>query len=91
MKTYKVIKSLNWLNETDTKEYSTYADAMAFVSANREYILGEFSEETGAYYDVEAYQWDIEHDQHISKYRLFFLDYDNGKIDWEFEILEMNK
>ncbi|MCH9753333.1 MAG: signal recognition particle protein Srp54, partial [Alphaproteobacteria bacterium] len=40
------------------------SDAMAFVSANREYILGEFSEETGAYYDVEAYQWDIEHDQH---------------------------
>lgn len=89
MKTYKVIKSLNWLNETDIKEYSTYADAMDFVSANREYILGEFSEETGSCYDVEAYQWDMEYDKHISKYRLFFLDYDNGKIDWGFEIIEI--
>jgi len=89
MKTYKVIKSLNWLNEVDTKEYSTYEDAMAFVNANREYILGEFTDETGANYEVEAYQFNIEHEEHISKYRLFFMDYYNAKIDWEFEIIEI--
>lgn len=88
MSKYKVIKSLNWLNEVDIFTFEKYEDAMLFVNANHDYIENEFCVETSSEYELEVYQWDIEHDQHTSKYRSFFMDYYNGKIDWEFEIIE---
>ena len=88
MHIYTVVKSLNWLNEVDEVVFSSYAEAMDFVQANHIYITDEFAPPLKVSYELEEYEFDVEHPEGVSKYRSFFLDYANGSIDWEFEIIE---
>lgn len=88
MKKYTVIKDLNWMNDRDVLIYNRLEDALAFAEANKEYILEDFAEGTGAKYDYEIYYYDVKYGNGISKYRAAYVDTENRNVDWRIEIIE---
>lgn len=91
---FLVKKNLEFMGEIDYYKHETLESATTMLEAIKDYILGEEYEdlkerEPGLKYEVEDYCFSVKAGELESLRRVFIMDYNRGRIDYEIEILKL--